>query len=263
MSEQGYPHGVFCWTDLATTDVAAAKDFYAALFGWSFEDTSVEPDGVYTELSVEGGRIGGLFAQSAEMKAAGTMPGWTAYVSVDNLDGLVGRIPSLGGTLVIPPFDIPDTGRMATIADPQRATINLWSRESRYSGADRLGPLPGTACWYELAASDLDEAATFYSALFGWAVKETQTPEHVYVEFMLEGEPVGGMLPVSVTGPDVRPHWLVYFAVDDCDAAVATATRQGGRVCKAPFEVAEVGRVAVLADPQGAAFAVIALSTPA
>lgn len=261
MTEQGYPHGTFCWADLATTDLDAAKAFYAALFGWEFEGAP-SPSLPYTLITVGDDRIGGLFAQPDDMRAAGVPPCWTPYISTESLDEVAARIPGLGGRIICPPFDIPETGRMTTIADPEGAVVNLWSREACASGVGGPTSGPGTICWNELATSDLDSAASFYSALFDWAVKPTQPLDHVYVEFILEGEPVGGMLPVSVAGPDVPPHWMVYFAVEDCDAAVTTATAHGARACKNAFDVPEVGRIAILADPQGAVFAMISRAGP-
>lgn len=262
MSEHGYPHGTFCWADLATTDLAAAKAFYGGLFGWTFSEMS-SPDQPYTILLTDSGKVGGMFAQPSDMRAAGVPACWTPYISADDIDGAAGRIAGLGGRVICSPFDIPSAGRMATIADPQGAVVNLWSRQACAKENSRPAAGPGSICWNELATSDLDAATAFYGALFGWAAKETQTPEHVYVEFTLEGEPVAGMLPVSVAGPNVPPHWLIYFRVADCDAAVATASAHGGHVCKEAFDVPEVGRIAILADPQSAVFAVIALSAPA
>jgi Predicted enzyme related to lactoylglutathione lyase len=257
MTDQGYPHGTFCWADLATIDLEAAKAFYAALFGWEYADAP-SPNMPYTLITHGDGKVGGLFAQPDDMRAAGIPPCWTPYISTEGLDAVAARIPGLGGKVICAPFDIPDTGRMTTIADPEGAVVNLWSREACASGAGGLASGPGTMCWNELATSDLDSAASFYSALFDWAVKPMRLLDHVYVEFILEGEPVGGMLPLSAAGPDLPPHWMVHFAVEDCDATVATATAHGAQVRKGAFDVPEVGRLAILADPQGAVFAVIA-----
>ena len=264
MAEANYTHGLFCWADLGTTDAAAAKAFYAGLLGWTFDDHQVAPDMVYSISNVDGGPVGGLYAQPEAMRSQGVPPCWNPYISTDQLDALVARIPAMGGAIVAPPCAVPDTGRMAVIADPQGAVVSLWSSDSAFPGAARQGAKPGTVCWNELATSDLDAAATFYSGLFEWAVKDAGTSADCpYVMFMLAGEPVGGMLPASVAGPDVPPHWLVYFNVADCDAAVATATALGGQTCKAPFEVPDVGRIAILADPQGAMFALITLQPAA
>lgn len=262
MGKHSAPNGTFCWADLATTDVAAAKAFYGSLFGWTFTEVA-SPDHPYTILATDSGHVGGLFVQPADMREAGIPPCWTPYLSVDDIDNTAERIAGLGGRIVCPPFDIPAAGRMATIADPQGAVVNLWSRQACETGSSHPAAGPGSVCWNELATSDLTGAATFYGALFGWTVRETQTLEHVYVEFMLEAEPVAGMLPVSVAGPNVPPHWLVYVRVADCDAAVATAAAHGGYVCREAFDVPEVGRIAILADPQRAVFAVIALTAPA
>lgn len=260
MSEPRFSHGAFCWADLATIDPVAAKTFYAALFGWSFIDHPVAADMIYSIASLEAGTVGGLFGLPPQMCTGEGLPCWTPYVCVDDIDGVAGKAALLGGRVLYPPGDVPDTGRMATIADPQGAALSLWSRASRFPGYDRLGGCAGTVCWNELATNDVDGAAGFYGALFGWSVKKYPQPEFTYVTFCRGDETTAGMLPVHVAGPDIPPHWLVYFTVDDCDAAAATAASHGGNVLKPPFEVPQAGRLAVVADPQGAAFALLALA---
>ncbi len=257
MTQNGrYAHGEFCWADLACGDLPAAKRFYSALFGWDAVETPAPGGGTYTLVKLDGADVGGMH---------GLPPGqshcaWAAYVAVDDCAASTAKAASLGGSVLLPPMDIADVGRMAVIADPEGAALCLWQADSPHPGFARLGPRHGTVVWNELAARSAEAAKAFYTGLFGWGVKETVMPDHTYFEWLSGDRPVAGMLPLVAISADVPPHWLVYFAVDDCDAVAARAGELGGKILRAPFDVPDVGRLAVLADGQGAAFAVIRLS---
>ncbi|MFB2533148.1 VOC family protein [Paracoccus sp. p4-l81] len=116
--------------------------------------------------------------------------------------------------------------------------------------------LHGFPSWFELNTSDLDAAATFYAAVFGWAVADSQMIDFDYrIAQATDGVGAGGLM--SALPPGVPPHWLIYFGAQDADAAVAATEAAGGKVWKAPETAPGVGRFAVLADPQGAAFGVL------
>ncbi len=113
---------------------------------------------------------------------------------------------------------------------------------------------PGTPSWIDVTAPDLDAAAAFYGGLFGWEAQETSRPEESggYRMFTLGGREVAGLGPLQDGGPP--PMWTTYVTVTDADATAATATANGGTVFMPPFDVLDVGRMAVIADPQGAVF---------
>ncbi len=262
MTQEGrYVHGEFCWADLTSRDPAAAKRFYTALFGWSYVDEPVPGGGggTYTLCCLDGANVAGLYATCPEQP----QPAWSAYAAVNDCAASVAAAGRLGGTVLAPLVDIEGVGRMAVIADPEGAALSLWQADSPHPGFARLGPRPGTVVWNELAARVPAAAKTFYQNLFGWGVKETAMPDHPYVEWLVGDRPAGGMLPLAAIGADVPPHWLVYFACADCDATAAQAVAAGGMVLRAPFDVPDVGRLAVLADGDGAAFAVIRLTMAA
>lgn len=112
----------------------------------------------------------------------------------------------------------------------------------------------GRFLWHELMTGDTQGAADFYARVAGWAPQPSGMPD--YTLLANDGIPAAGLMSLAHVGPDSPPHWLVYIGVDDVDAAAAAAERLGGRVLKSPTDIANVGRFAVLADPQGAAFAV-------
>jgi len=115
-------HGAFSWNELMTNDVAGAKAFYSDLFGWTMQDDH-SGEIPYTMLKTGNEEAGGMMAIPADAK--GAPPAWGAYVTVDNVDKQVDKVESLGGTIIMPPRDIPNVGRFAVISDPQGAMLTL------------------------------------------------------------------------------------------------------------------------------------------
>jgi uncharacterized protein len=115
-------HGAFSWCELMTTDPEAAREFYTKLFGWGSKAMDM-PTGQYTTLQVGETSVAGLMKIPAE--AAGVPPNWGAYVTVDDVDAVCARANQLGGSVVIPAFEVPSVGRMAVIKDPQGAVLSV------------------------------------------------------------------------------------------------------------------------------------------
>ncbi|MEV4462493.1 VOC family protein [Micromonospora echinofusca] len=114
---------------------------------------------------------------------------------------------------------------------------------------------PGTPCWADLATPGLAEARRFYPELFGWTGRIDPEPEAGgYTVFLLDGRAVAGAGPPAI--PDQVPIWSTYLATDDADLVAGRVERAGGQVVVPPFEVFDQGRMAVFADPAGAAFSV-------
>ena len=245
--------GRFCWVDLGTTDAPAAKQFYTGLFGWTAEDRPMGDGQSYTMFHLGGKSVAALYQQDAQQQAMGIPPNWLSYISVESADQAAERTKGLGGTVLMEPFDVLDVGRMAMIQDPTGAVVALWEPR-RHIGAEVIEE-PNTLAWNELATTDPGRAGDFYGGLLGWAAERQQYGPMDYTIFKQGERMNGGMMAL---GPDMGPpHWLVYFAVADCDAAAASAARLGGSVYVAPTDIPSVGRFGVLRDPQGAAFAII------
>jgi hypothetical protein len=151
----------------------------------------------------------------------------------------------------MPPMDVMDAGRMAVVQDPTGATIALWQAKN-HIGAQTVNE-PGSFTWNELQTPDVDKAAAFYAKVIGWDSQPFEGSD--YTVFNNEGNGIGGAMKPPMEG--IPANWVVYFAVDDTDATVAKAKQQGGSVLAEPMDMEGVGRIAVLADPQGAVFAVI------
>jgi predicted enzyme related to lactoylglutathione lyase len=158
---------------------------------------------------------------------------------------------------MMPTMDVLTAGRMAVFADPTGAPFSVWQP------VDHIGSSyanePGAVSWNELATRNPDQAIVFYSEVFGWTADAQQMGDMAYTTWLLDGNPVGGMMPMGdMFPPEVPPHWSVYFAVEDADATVAKITSLGGSVLAPPMDIPQ-GRFAAVSDPHGAMFSVIAL----
>ncbi|MCA1847320.1 MAG: VOC family protein, partial [Actinobacteria bacterium] len=246
-----YAPGTPSWVDLGTPDLEGAKAFYGALFGWQAEDQGPDTGG-YCMWKLRGRNVGGLMPLMGE----GQPPAWSTYVNVDDADGAAKLAKDNGGMVFVEPMDVMDAGRMAVFADPAGAVIGVW-QPGRHIGAD-LANEPGAFCWNELNTRDPEKVTPFYETVFGWNANPLDMEGMRYTEWRVGDRSVGGMMDIRGRVPDEVPnHWLVYFAVDDCEAAVATATANGGSVFVPPTDLpGSGGRFSVLADPHGAAFAV-------
>jgi len=251
---QNHAPGTFCWVDLSTTDVVAAKRFYAAVFDWTAEDVPTEAGPPYTLLSHGGQLVCGAFALCP---GQGDHPFWLTYVCVADLEATLVSAQTLGGSVTMPAMDIMEEGRLGVIQDPTGAHLGLW-QPRRHQGS-ALTNAPGAPCWNELQTRDLKAAAAFYQGLFGWTLKPFEGwMDGAYEIFVRDGREVGGMLPIDDDRGQVPPHWSIYFGVSDCDAAVAKVEWLGGKVLAPATTIERVGRFARLQDPQSAVFSVIA-----
>jgi predicted enzyme related to lactoylglutathione lyase len=249
-----YAPGSFCWADLMTKDTAAAKNFYAEMFGWTSMDVPAA-DGIYTILKADGDDVAGM------MPARPGMPNcWNVHFSVTSADAMAEAVVRTGGEVLNGPFDAMDAGRMAVVQDPQGAVFCLWEPR-KHIGATYGGAL-GRVVWPELATTDAAGAATFYKGLFGWGSKpETGVESAVYTEWTNGGKSIGGMMPMN--GPQwagIPPHWNSYITVADCDERAAKAVELGSQLYVPPTDIPNVGRFAVVADPQRAVFCIIQMT---
>jgi predicted enzyme related to lactoylglutathione lyase len=250
-----YKPGTFCWVELGTTDGEAAKSFYSQLFGWDHVDNPMGPDGVYTLLKLDGKDVGGLYKMMPDMLAQGIPPHWLSYIYVSNADETAEKAKAEGATVMNGPFDVATLGRMAVIQDPTGAVFALWQpKDQKGAGVYNV---PNSFIWNELGTRDTQKAGEFYSKVFGWTQEGFPGSPVEYTVFKNGDRGAGGMYRITAEMGPVPPHWLVYFAVDDCDAKVQKATGLGARVMKPAEDIPGVGRFAILTDPQGAAFAIL------
>src|SRR5436190_10791270 len=113
-----YAPGTFCWTDLTTTDQAAAKAFYGALFGWEAQDMPVGEGIHYSMMRLDGKDVAAISPQPPQQRDAGVPPVWNSYVAVESADAAANRAQELGASVHAPPFDVLEAGRMAVHPGP-------------------------------------------------------------------------------------------------------------------------------------------------
>jgi predicted enzyme related to lactoylglutathione lyase len=118
-------------------------------------------------------------------------------------------------------------------------------------------PTVGTFCWVELGTTDPQAAKAFYSSLFGWTSEDFPMGPDTYTMWKVNGLDNGGMYKLMKDQLDrgIPPHWLLYVAVDDVDRAASKAKGLGANILVGPMDVFDMGRMAVVQDPQGAVFA--------
>ncbi|MEO8722369.1 MAG: VOC family protein [Sphingobium sp.] len=248
----------YIWYELMTTDVAAAKEFYGNVAGWSFADNgqSALP---YTHISAGDDQVGGLMALTGEAAANGARPAWFGYIKVDDVDATVAAIVADGGTVHMPPTDVPVAGRIAMVTDPQSVPFYVIAPDGEGESKAFLSvPTLGHFAWNELYAGDLTTVLPFYQKHFGWEMLDAMDmgPMGQYQIYGLDdGTGLGGMMTKPAEMP--RPMWLYYIGVEDCDAALQRATDAGANIIHGPSEVPGGLFIFQGIDPQGAMFACV------
>jgi predicted enzyme related to lactoylglutathione lyase len=247
--------GRFVWYELMTTDTEAAKAFYGKVVGWGTQDGPV-PGMVYTLFTTGETPVSGLMDQPEDARKMGAPPSWIGYVAVDDVDAAAERVKRLGGTVHVPPRDIPSVGRFSVIADPQSAVLALFKpADCNEEAQPPERGTPGRTEWHELLAADWEKVFGFYGELFGWQKAEAMDMGAMgtYQLFSAGGRAIGGLF----TRPPVvpAPYWLYYFNVGDIDAAVERVKAGAGQILNGPMEVPGGGWIIQGKDPQGAMFA--------
>jgi predicted enzyme related to lactoylglutathione lyase len=246
-----YKPGTPSWVELGTSDIDGAAAFYGDLFGWDVADPQPEAGG-YRIAELGGKAVAGL----SPLMQEGQPVAWSTYVATDDADGVAERVRSSGGQVLVEPMDVMELGRFAVFMDPTGAAIGVWQAK-QFAGAQLVNE-PGALTWNELLTRDIGAAQAFYPAVLGWGVEERDFGGAKYTIWQVDGEMVAGGMPMSDQFPSEIPsHWALYFAVDDTDATVEKARQLGAQVRMEPTDIPDVGRFALLADPQGASFSVI------
>ncbi len=250
-----YPHGTFNWADNTSTNAEAAKAFYMDLFGWGKIDEPLGGGMTYTMFQHEGEHAAGFAAMMPDMQAQGIPSHWTNYVSVDDVDAMVAPIRANGGTILVEPMDIFDSGRMLLLVDPTGAQLGLWQPKN-HIGAGIVNTA-GAMCWNELCTNDTEAAKTFYSAVLGW---EFYGDEH-YIHITNKGRNNGGMIKLDENFGEMPPCWMVYFHVADIDAGIERVQALGGSITVPKHAIPDGAWWAVAADPAGAHFYIMQRTT--
>lgn len=240
--------GTPCWVDVAVPDVTGATEFYGPVLGWTFHDTG-EQFGHYTMCLIGGRTAAGI----GRIQMPGQAAAWTQYLASDDADATAQRVTASGGSVAAGPFDIPDVGRMAVAVDPTGAEFGIWQAHPK-NGIEVFNE-PGGLVWEDARLTDPDAGRAFYAAVFGYHYTPIDDAPGYTVFGPADAEPYGGIGGLEGAPEGTPGHWLPYFGVPSVDQAIAAALAGGGSVLS-PAEDSPYGRMATVADPYGALFAV-------
>ena len=246
--------GKVIFAELVTPDLAASKRFYGELFGWTFRDYEAGARH-YSEASLAGHPVAGLFHKDLP-EGNHRQPSWLTYISAQDVDVATKLAQEKGAKVLFEPHTVPDRGREAVFADPQGAVFVALASSSG-DPPDVLA-VPGDWIWSSLITSDPKAAASFYEALFGYAVYDLPAAAGAQ-HFMLASDNFARASVNSLpgTGADFHPYWLNYVRVEDAVKMAAKVVALGGRVLVEPRVDRHGGMIAVVADPQGAPFGLL------
>jgi uncharacterized protein len=250
-----WPDGTPCWVDLGTGDIPKAISFYSSQFGWTVQQGGPEVGG-YSMAQLDSRNAAGI---GPIMGPGGTPSAWATYFASSDVEASAAKIKSAGGQLMMEPMDVMDAGRMLFAADTTGAIFGVWQARN-HSGA-QIANVPGAFTWSEHMSGDFEGAKAFYAAVFGYEYGDMSSDSFSYATLLINGQQVvGGIGAYPGGGEDAHPaFWGVYFGTADTDKSVELATSHGGRVIR-PATDSPYGRMAIVADNQGAVFSLI--STP-
>lgn len=232
------PLHAFVRFDLRTTDVDAARRFYADAIGLDLDaDTQT--------LAV--------WELHEQARARGAPAHWLGSIGVEELEAKAGRLRELGSESLGPPVLKRDDGiSFSTLRDPLGAPVAV--REAK--GAPTHSPV----AWHQLSTTDVDRAWQIYSELFAWSDRGVVEIPGLAIENHLfaweaDGQVVGGMANTARL-PGVHTHWQFFFPVADLDQAIEKIRANGGNALP-PSSLSNGARLAAAEDPQGAAFGIL------
>ena len=248
VTRQSAPLGAPNWIDLTTSDLDRAKQFYGAVFGWTFE-TGGEEYGGYVTASVDGRVVAGLMRNDPQWNAPDA---WTTYLHTADADATVAAATAAGGSNCGGVMDIPEKGRMAMMTDPAGAFFGLW-QPTGHQGYAAFNEA-GAPMYHQLTTRDYAGALDFYRQVFGWTTQTvSDTDEFRYSTAVFDAEELLGVMDGSVIPEGVSSTWTCFFGADDVDKTVELIVENGGSVVRAA-EDTPYGRLAAVADPTGAGF---------
>jgi predicted enzyme related to lactoylglutathione lyase len=231
--------------------MAATQEFYGSLFGWEFVP-GPQQLGPYVRALLDGQEVAGI----GQLPPDRHLPvAWTPYLASEDIDLTAETVRLCGGTVGVGPLDAGDAGRLVIGSDPSGAVFGVW-QAAAHLGTSVAG-VPGTPAWHELLTVETVSVAKFYETVFGFEEQPVVSADFDYVTLHAGGRPVAGIHGVGHALPrDRGPHWMTYFEVSDADAATRLLVDLGGHVLRPPHDSPH-GRVATVADPEGARFSLI------
>lgn len=255
---------VFAWMVLNTSNTTAAAAFYERLFRWT---TTESPIGRIL-TSTSGRPLGTLLDHGMNTFANKEPVNWLPFVRIPDIDAAIARVADLGGQVWVQPYNV-GIARVAIVRGVTREVIGLWQTPIEPEQAPLLAD-QDVIGWFELVTPEPEKAMAFYRSLLGWRIGD----EGGYTFIGNSAGQFAGIVKLSGDWEDyafmqaigrvrggklnVPPHWMVFFNVEDCDAFVDEAESIGAYVMARPEPLHALGTFAVLRDPQGVYFSVLA-----
>ncbi|MES4892161.1 VOC family protein [Streptomyces sp. NPDC096012] len=245
------PEGTPCWADAMFGDVEGAKRFYGDVLGWTFGDSSSEY-GHYTQAYVDGKAVAAVVPPMPGQEGQSQ---WCLYLASPDAVATAARIRDNGGEVLMEPMQVGDFGTMCLAREPSGAVFGVW-QAGTHEGFE-VTATPGAYCWAEVFTREPELTDAFLCAVFPYRMTEIEDAAVDFRMFRIGEDTVLGRMRMTDDFPPEVPSYInIYFAVDDCDEAVARAVKLGAILRFGPMS-SPFGRFAALSDPQGANFSVI------
>ena len=250
------------WVDLESTDKEASMSFYARVFGWEYDEAPPEEVGGmrYAWAKNSTGYPAGIYQEQEKTTESGQRPTWKMQILVDDMADVVGRVESCGGSIVVEPAQVGEYGISAVVAEPNGYGVTLWQ-------PIQTGPTikheHGAMQWCELMTEDPRKTSQFFQELLGVRTEPMRMPDGSENSIVITED--GAVMSISalsglsdeLVARAGGSMLVVYFNVDDVDAAVERAVANGAELPDPPWDVPGIGRMAWIYDPQGALTALI------
>ena len=261
-SDNAPARGTPIWFDNPTSDRAAGKEFYTAVFGWGWTEFTTDELGTYSLATLHGRNVAALVDERYTSRVADGPKMWRTYFLCDDVESTAAKCVELGGKVLRDRQVHGDLGQSIECTTHEGAPFILWS--GRDSLAGRAPGELGTPHWTEYYTRDLDGTYRLFEGALGVSFKAAELPmdesgDTKYTYHMMsdaDGVAVGGMFEMDAEWEGLPCHMMVYFAVESCDETAKLVGCNGGRVCVPPYDM-PFGRFAVLEDPQGSTFSVL------
>lgn len=256
-----YP-GKIIWHDLATADVKAAQQFYWKMFGWRFKRYG-SGNNTYISIYYKGRLVGGVVAL-APKEATENDNQWVSYLSVSDVAQATQYVKNNGGKVLVEPMNFEQQGELAVFTDPEGALFGVLNSSSGdpADGHSRFGEW----AWADLLVKNPQRAIKFYQGIADYAAKQypgdsKSNDYYLYTNNVARAGVAG--IPAGKQAPKILPNWLPYILVPDVNAMVTKTPKLGGEVLLKPDTQIFSGKLAVIADPTGAALGLIQVTQTA
>lgn len=263
--------GAFSWSELLSRDLVGSIRFYTDLLGWELVKMPMGGEPYYL-VRVNGEDIAGMMNMPAGVPLD-VPTNWGTYITVFDIDTVTAAVVPLGGTVLVPPQEIPGVGKFSTICDPDGGTFSLISyTEGPTGGMPPAVYTHGSITWSGLQSQDPLASHAFLSSLLNVDLEEYMLGGRTFFVIQPEDESGGttgdlaepyqpksaGAVSAPVwMEPDADSFWLNCVQVNDVDQLVNKVVRLGGGIILPPTDIPDTGRYCTIRDPQGGVISLI------